>query len=51
MVTQIDPKIPVLFTNTGFHFKETLEHRDKLVERLHLNLRELKPEIPTAEFQ
>jgi phosphoadenosine phosphosulfate reductase len=50
MVTQIDPKIPVLFTNTGFHFKETLEHRDKLVERLHLNLRELKPEIPTAEF-
>src|SRR5690242_3355852 len=50
IVTQIHPSIPVLFTNTGFHFKETLEHRDRLVERLHLNLRELKPEIPTAEF-
>ncbi len=50
MVTQIDPNITVLFTNTGFHFKETLEHRDKLVERLHLNLRELKPETPTEEF-
>ncbi len=50
MVTQIDPNIPVLFTNTGFHFKETLEHRDKLVARLKLNLRELKPEIPTEEF-
>jgi len=50
LVTQIDPNIPVLFTNTGFHFKETLEHRDKLVARLKLNLRELKPEISNEEF-
>jgi phosphoadenosine phosphosulfate reductase len=50
LVTQIAPNIPVLFTNTGFHFKETLEHRDKLVARLKLNLRELKPEIPNEEF-
>jgi len=50
LVTQIDPHIPVLFTNTGFHFKETLEHRDKLVQRLKLNLRELKPEVSTEEF-
>src|SRR5579872_1641591 len=50
LVTQIDPHIPVLFTNTGFHFKETLEHRDKLVQRLKLNLRELKPEISNEEF-
>src|SRR5271170_1674365 len=50
LVTQIKPDIPVLFTNTGFHFKETLEHRDKLTARLKLNLRELKPEMPNAEF-
>ncbi|HXL74022.1 MAG TPA: phosphoadenosine phosphosulfate reductase family protein, partial [bacterium] len=50
LVTQIVPQIPVLFTNTGFHFKETLEHRDKLVQRLKLNLRELKPEISNEEF-
>lgn len=50
MTTQIHPDIPVLFTNTGFHFKETLEHRDDLVKRLKLNLRELKPEIPHEEF-
>lgn len=50
LVTQVHPSIPVLFTNTGFHFKETLEHRDYLVKRLKLNLRELKPEIPTEEF-
>jgi len=43
LVTQIDPHIPV-------HFKETLEHRDKLVQRLKLNLRELKPEVSTEEF-
>ena len=50
LVTQIHPTIPVLFTNTGFHFKETLEHRDRLVKQLNLNLRELKPEMPTEEF-
>lgn len=50
LVTRVIPDVPVLFTNTGFHFKETLEHRDRLVQMLHLNLRELKPEIPTNEF-
>ena len=50
LVTQIHPTMPVLFTNTGFHFKETLEHRDKLVKRLNLNLRELKPEMSNADF-
>ena len=50
LVTQVKPDLPVLFTNTGFHFKETLEHRDRLVARLKLNLKELKPEVPTEEF-
>jgi phosphoadenosine phosphosulfate reductase len=50
LVTQVKADIPVLFTNTGFHFKETLDHRDYLVKRLKLNLRELKPEIPHDQF-
>lgn len=50
LVTRVRPDIPILFTNTGFHFKETLEHRDRLVKMLGLNLRELKPEVPTGEF-
>ena len=50
LATLVKPDIPVLFTNTGFHFKETLEHRDLLVKRLKLNLRELKPEIPNDQF-
>ena len=50
LATQVKPDIPVLFTNTGFHFKETLEHRDDLVKRLKLNLRELHPEMPHEQF-
>lgn len=50
LVTQVKPDIPVLFTNTGFHFQETLEHRDYLVKRLKLNLRELTPEISHDQF-
>ena len=50
LATQVKPDLPVLFTNTGFHFKETLEHRDYLVRRLKLNLRELTPEIPNEQF-
>lgn len=42
MATQIDPKIPILFINTGFLFKETLEFAETLKKRLHLNLREFK---------
>lgn len=32
MASQIDPNIPVLFLETGYHFKETLEYRDRLVQ-------------------
>jgi phosphoadenosine phosphosulfate reductase len=50
LVTRHWPDIPVLFTDTGFHFRETLEHRDRLVARLGLNLRVLVPEVPHEEF-
>lgn len=32
MVSQIDPSIPVLFLDTGYHFPETLEYRDRLAK-------------------
>jgi len=50
LATRVKPDLPVLFTDTGFHFKQTLEHKDRLVERLKLNLRVLKPEMPHEEF-
>ena len=36
MVARIDRKIPILFVDTGKHFKETLEYRDTLIDRLRL---------------
>jgi len=41
---ELNPKIPVVFCNTGVEFKETLDFRDKLVSEFGLNFIELKPE-------
>jgi phosphoadenosine phosphosulfate reductase len=32
------PDIPVLFLETGYHFRETYAYRDQMTERLRLNL-------------
>ncbi|MFN8545171.1 MAG: phosphoadenylyl-sulfate reductase [Candidatus Binatia bacterium] len=50
MLTQIDPSVPIVFINTGFHFPETLAYRDTLVARCKFNLVELHPIMPRAEF-
>jgi len=45
MVSQIDPATPVVFVDTGQHFPETLEYRDRLVETLGLtNIVETTPD-------
>jgi phosphoadenosine phosphosulfate reductase len=44
LVASVDPKVPVLFLDTGKHFPETLAYRDLLVERLGLNLVVLTPD-------
>ena len=45
MVSQIDKATPVVFVDTGQHFPETLEYRDRLVERLGLtNIVETTPD-------
>jgi phosphoadenosine phosphosulfate reductase len=36
MVSEIDKATPIVFVDTGQHFPETLEYRDRLVERLGL---------------
>ncbi|MDP6891215.1 MAG: phosphoadenylyl-sulfate reductase [Phycisphaerales bacterium] len=38
LVTGVVPGIPVLFVDTGFHFKETYTYADELTERFSLNL-------------
>lgn len=45
LIAQVDPGLPVLFLDTGKHFAETLEYRDKVVDRLGLtNLVVLSPD-------
>ncbi|WP_017666024.1 phosphoadenylyl-sulfate reductase [Porphyrobacter sp. AAP82] len=44
LVASVDPKVPVLFLDTGKHFAETLAYRDLLVERLGLDLVVLTPD-------
>src|SRR5262245_16537335 len=51
MLRAIKPDIPVVFINTGFHFKETLEYRDTIVKLLGLNLREVGRKITWEEFK
>ena len=44
LVTRFAPAIPVLFLDTGKHFSETLGYRDRLIDRLGLNLVTLTPD-------
>lgn len=46
IISRIDSSIPVYFLNTGYHFTETIEFRDQIVDLLHLNLVDLKPDTP-----
>ena len=50
MLRTIAPDVPVVFINTGFHFPETLAYRDDLVRRFGINLVELDPVMPRAQF-
>jgi phosphoadenosine phosphosulfate reductase len=43
IVSRLDPTVPVLFLDTGFHFPETLAFKDQFVRRYGLNLIELTP--------
>jgi phosphoadenosine phosphosulfate reductase len=51
MLRSIKPGIPVVFINTGFHFKETLEYRDLIVKLLDLNLVEVGRKMTWEEFK
>lgn len=49
MTLQIQPRIPVLFLETGYHFPETLAYRDQIAAEWNLNLIVVEPEISVAE--
>jgi len=51
LVSRVYPEIKVYFLDTGFHFKETLEFRDQMVEKLNLNVVDLTAEMGHKKFQ
>jgi phosphoadenosine phosphosulfate reductase len=44
-----DAKLPILFLDTGYHFKETYEYRDQIARDWNLNLINLLPAKTVAE--
>jgi phosphoadenosine phosphosulfate reductase len=52
VVADVDPRIPVIFLNTGWLFEETLAYRDSLIEKLGLrDVRSVKPQDETLSRQ
>jgi phosphoadenosine phosphosulfate reductase len=45
----LDPAIPILFLDTGYHFRETYEYRDRIANEWKLNLINLLPGRTVAE--
>jgi phosphoadenosine phosphosulfate reductase len=44
LVRQVQPRIPVLFLDTGYHFPETCAYRDQMARHWQLNLVNLRAE-------
>jgi phosphoadenosine phosphosulfate reductase len=49
LVRELVPRVPVLFLDTGYHFKETYEYRDRLAAEWNLNLINVLPKQTVAE--
>lgn len=49
LAMELRPEIPVLFLDTGYHFRETYEYRDRVAAAWRLNLTNLLPRETVAE--
>jgi phosphoadenosine phosphosulfate reductase len=49
LLRRVRPEIPVLFLDTGYHFAEVYEYRDRIAQDWHLNLINLQPAHSVAE--
>jgi phosphoadenosine phosphosulfate reductase len=49
LAIELDAKIPILFLDTGYHFRETYEYRDRIAREWGLNLINLLPAKSVAE--
>ena len=49
LAIELDPSIPILFLDTGYHFQETYAYRDRIAREWRLNLINLLPAHTVAE--
>ena len=49
LAIELDARIPILFLDTGYHFKDTYEYRDRIAREWELNLINLLPAKTVAE--
>jgi phosphoadenosine phosphosulfate reductase len=49
LAIELDPRIAILFLDTGYHFQETYAYRDRIAREWRLNLINLLPEKTVAE--
>jgi phosphoadenosine phosphosulfate reductase len=49
LAIELDARIPILFLDTGYHFRETYAYRDRIANEWKLNLINLLPEKTVAE--
>lgn len=49
LTRELRPDIPVLFLDTGYHFRETYTYRDEMAAKWNLNLTNLLPAKTVAE--
>jgi phosphoadenosine phosphosulfate reductase len=49
LAIELDAKIPILFLDTGYHFRETYAYRDRIASEWQLNLINLMPAHTVAE--
>jgi phosphoadenosine phosphosulfate reductase len=49
LALELDANIPVLFLDTGYHFAETYEYRDRMAHEWNMNLINLLPEQTVAQ--
>ncbi len=45
---RLEPRLPVLFLDTGYHFSETYAYRARLESQWNLNVVDLRPELTVA---
>lgn len=49
LVRELLPRVPVLFLETGYHFNETYEYRDRMAAEWQLNLINVEPAQSVAD--